>query len=172
MVCGNAADVNNLIALGAEKVDVAIIGIEDLQASLLCTLHLKDLGVKTIITKASDNTHGQILEKIGSNRVVYPERETAIRMANNLFSNSIMDYLSLSGEAVAIQLKVPASLVGKNLIESNLRNLYNVNVISIIRNKAHIVNPNAKEILQADDMIVIFGAKENVHKARKDLSGN
>lgn len=169
VVCGNAANEKTLAALEANNVDVAIVAIRDLQASILTTLQLKDMGVSDIIVKATNDLHGKILEKIGASHIVYPERDTARRLANRLFSNTIGDYVAYHGDTGLLQISVPKELIGKNLIEANLRKRFNVNVIYMTSGQERIPNPDPTVPLQEGDTIVLFGTNTNLDEARRSL---
>ncbi|MBQ3854020.1 MAG: TrkA family potassium uptake protein [Anaerovibrio sp.] len=170
VVCGNAADEKVLHDLGAASVDVAIIGMGDIQGSVLCTLILKEMGVKTIVAVANDDLHGKTLEKIGANKIIYPQRDTARRLAAHLYSDKILDYIDVSDETALIRLKVPDELIGKSLIEANLRAKYNVYVTSIKRGPENIVNPKADEVFQTGDYMIVYGTKHSIAVIGKDYA--
>lgn len=169
VVCGDASDEKNIKALGGESIGTAIITMKDLQSSVLCTLILKECGVERIVVKATDYNHGKILEKIGATRIVYSERETAKRIAHSLYSTEMVDYMELPNDTGFMTVKVPANIVGKNLIESNLRQLYNINVASIIRDGKPMVNPNPHEVLQSSDQLMLFGDNSSLQDFRKSF---
>ena len=164
VVCGNVADEANLKALGADSVDVAIIGIKNLQSSVLATLMLKEIGIRSIIAKASDDMHGKILEKIGADRIVYPERDTANRIARAMYYANALEFESLPDGTGFMKIKVPDSLIGKNLIEADFRKKFNINVASVTRGLKVMVNPDPKEPLQGDDILTLFGTNESLDK--------
>ena len=93
IVCADASEEKNLLAIGAGNADVAVVGIGDLAASLMTTLLLKELGVGRIVVKALDELHGKMLRKIGADKVIYSEKEMGIRVAHNLTSEGIVDYI-------------------------------------------------------------------------------
>ena len=164
VVCGNVADEANLKALGADSVDVAIIGIKNLQSSVLATLMLKEIGIRSIIAKASDDMHGKILEKIGADRIVYPERDTANRIATAMYYANALEFESLPDGTGFMKIKVPDSLIGKNLIEADFSKKFNINVASVTRGLKVMVNPDPKEPLQGDDILTLFGTNESLDK--------
>lgn len=169
VVCGNAADEKTLKAMGADQVDVAIIGIDNLQASVLATLILKEFGVPTIVAKATNDLHGKTLEKIGADVIIYPQRDIARRLAYRLFSERLLDYTELSDNTAIINMEVVPQFIGKNLIELNLRKEFNLNVISIQRNGVSIVNPDAHEVFQEGDRMQLFGTEYSLERFRLDL---
>jgi trk system potassium uptake protein TrkA len=95
-VQADATDENAMRALGLRNFDVAIISIGDIQASILTTLVLKEMGIKRLVAKALSELHGRVLEKIGADKVIYPERDMGMRVAHNLVSGSILDYMELA----------------------------------------------------------------------------
>lgn len=170
IVCGNAADEKVLQDLGASSVDVAIVCIGDLQGSVLCTLILKEMGVKNIVAVANDDLHGKTLEKIGADKIIRPQRDTARRLATHLYSDKLLDYIDVSEETAIIQLKVPDELVGRTIMEANLRDKYNIFVTSIKRGSTNIINPKANEVFQAGDYMIVFGSKHSIALIGKAFS--
>ncbi|WP_443686803.1 potassium channel family protein, partial [Phascolarctobacterium faecium] len=127
VVTADSSDERTLRSLGAQNFDVAVVAIGDLEANLL----LKEIGVPVVVVKAINQVHGKMLKKIGADKIVYSERDMGQRVAHNLISNSIVDYIELSDTISLMSITVPPSLAGKNLIESNLRSRYNVNIVAI-----------------------------------------
>lgn len=166
VVSGDVSDEKNLKALGAESINTAIIGVKDLQSSILCTLLLRDMGVENIIVKAGDFRHGKILEKIGASRVVYPESETAKRIAYAIYDNTGLEYQTLPDDTGLVRVRVPAVLVGKNLIEAKLRQNYNVSVSCVKRDGEVMVNPDPTMPLQKEDILTIYGTNDNLRRLR------
>ena len=107
IVCADASEEKNLLAIGAGNADVAVVGIGDLAASLMTTLLLKELGVGRIVVKALDELHGKMLRKIGADKVIYSEKEMGIRVAHNLTSEGIVDYIELSDDITVVSIHVP-----------------------------------------------------------------
>lgn len=169
VVCGNPADEKNLKALGVDDVQVAIIGMNDLQSSVLCTLLLKEYGVSKVVAKASSELHGKILEKIGADRIIYPEKEIARRLANNLYSDQLEDFVDLMDDMGMISILVPAKMVGVKVKDTNFHELYNVNISCIKRVGKNIVNPPANEVLREGDFLMLFGKKQSLAKVREYL---
>lgn len=166
VVSGDVSDEKNLKSLGVESVDTAIIGVKDMQSSILCTLLLRDMGVENIIVKAEDFRHGKILEKIGATRVVYPESETAKRIAYAIYDNNGMEYQNLPDDTGLVRVRVPQVLIGKNLIESRLRQEYNVSVSCIKRDGEVLVNPDPKIPLEKGDILTVYGTNDNLRRLR------
>lgn len=164
IVCGDAADEKVLRSLSVGDIDVAVVAIGNVERSMMCTMLLKELGVPFVAAKAMTELHGAMLDKLGANSVIYPEKDMGKRVAHNLISASIMDYIELSREVSVMNLQLPKHLVGKNLIEADLRRQYDVNVVAIKRNGETMVNPRAQEVFQPEDEIIIIGTHAGVKK--------
>lgn len=154
----DANDEVSLRALGIGNFDVAIISIgSDIQANILSTLLVKEMNVKHIITKANNALHAKVLYKIGANRVIFPERDMGIRVAHNLCSSNILDYIELSPDFSIAEIVTPKEWEGHSLKEIDLRVRYSVNVVAIKRDDNIEVSPSADEVIQEGDIIVAIG---------------
>ena len=157
-VQGDARDKEVLKALGAKNFDCAIIAIgADLAASVLATMNLKELGIPYIVCKASDETHRQVLMKLGADKVVIPEMEHANRLAKNLSSQNVLDYIELSEEYAIIEVPSPKSWQGKTLKELNVRAKLGVNIIAVKRAGQINVSPAADFVIHPNDIMVVLG---------------
>jgi len=157
-VVGDARDKEVLRALGVRELDCAIIAIgEDLAASVLTVMNLKELGVPYVVCKAHDETHRRGLEKRGVNRVVIPEQEHAQRLGRSLFSHNVLDYIELSEEYGILEVPAPKSWVGKSLKELNVRAKLGVNIIAVESGKTTNVSPAADYRIQSGDIMVVLG---------------
>ena len=156
-VVGDARDKEVLRALGAKDFECALVAIGDnLADSVLATMNLKELGVPCIVCKAHDETHRQVLLKLGADRVVIPEQEQADRLAKNLSSPNVLDYIELSKEYGIIEIPTPKSWQGKSLKELNVRAKLGVNIIAVKRGGRINVSPAADyQILEGDIMVVL-----------------
>ena len=168
-VVADARDKEVLRALGAKDFQCAIVAIGDnLADSVLATMNLKELGVPYIVCKASDETHRQVLMKLGADRVVIPEQEHADRLAKNLSSPNVLDYIELSEEYGIIEIPAPKAWVGKSLKELNVRAKLGVNIIAVKKGSHINVSPAADYRIEADDVMVVLGdtaALDAVQKA-------
>ena len=169
VVCGDASDKKTLQSLPLEDIDVAVVAIGNVERNMMCTMLLKELGIKQVVAKAINNLHGAMLNKIGADKVVYAERDMGERVAHNLISAGVMDYIELSSEISVMSLAIPAEFVGKNLIEADLRRRYDVNVVAIKRDGRTIVNPKAQEVFQPEDEIIVLGTHEGVKRMGVDF---
>ncbi len=160
----DANDENSLRALGISNFDVAIISIgSDIQASILATLLVREMGVKHIIAKANDALHAKVLYKIGANRVIFPERDMGVRVAHNLCSSNILDYIELSPDFSIAEIVSPKDWEGKNLRDLNLRAKYGINVMAIKRNNEIDVSPSPDEVVRPNDIVVAIGGTEELN---------
>lgn len=170
----DAIDEKALRAVGVQNVDTAIVSIgENLEASILVVMLLKEMGIRNIIAKAVTTLHGKVLENLGVQRIIYPERDMAIRVAHSLIRPRILEQLELSQDYSIVELPTPNDLVGKTLQESQLRSKYGVNLIAIKRKvnteKGTIqdtwnVNPLPKDVIEAGDILVLIGSNADLDK--------
>ena len=161
----DATDENSLKALGIRNFDVAVITIgENIQASIMITLMVKELGVKYIISKANNELHAKVLEKIGADRVVLPERDMGVRVAHNLASSNIMDYIELSPEYSIMEICPLADWYGKSLQELSLRSRFGLNIIAIKSDSSVNVNPLAEDIITHGSVLVAVGSEKDIAK--------
>lgn len=166
-VVANAQDEMALRSLGLRNFDHVIIAIgEDIQASILVTLMAKEMGVPNVTAKAQNKYHAKVLYKIGADRVVHPERDMGIRIAHNLVSKNILDYLELSDEYTLAEVKVTNSkFIGKTLLELNFRQRFGLNIVAIRRGPRHlIISPSAEEMVIENDTLLVIGATEDVDR--------
>lgn len=164
-VTADVTDTDTLKALGISNFDGAVIGMgEDLQASVMATIIVKELGVPYVLTKAQNDLHAKILKKVGADMVVFPEKETGVRIANNLMMGNFFDAVELSSSCSIIEIGALDEWVGKSLKELSLRTKYKINVIGIKRNGEVDINPDADEPIRKDDDLVIIGKNPILNK--------
>lgn len=157
-VTGDAQDKEVLRALGAGDFDCAIVAIgDDLAASVLTVMNLKELNVPYIVCKAHDETHSRVLEKLGVDRVIIPEKEHAQRLARSLHSHNVLDYIELSEEYGILEVPAPRSWVGKTLKELNIRAKLGVNIIAVESDNKTNVSPAADYRIESKDILVVLG---------------
>ena len=162
-VVGDGRDKEVLKALDAGSFDCAIIAIgDDLAASVLTTMNLKELGVPYIICKASDETHREVLKKLGADKVVIPEKEQAARLAKSLSSRNVLDYIELSEDYGIIEVPAPKRWQNKSLKELNVRAKLGVNIIAVESGKATYVSPPAEYQVFKGDVMVVLGDNKSL----------
>ncbi|NTR69558.1 TrkA family potassium uptake protein [Enterococcus faecium] len=164
-VVANAQDEMTLRSLGIRNFDHVIVAIgEDIQASILVTLMVKEMGVPNILAKAQNEYHARVLEKIGADRVVHPERDMGIRIAHNLVSKNILDYLELSDKYSLAEIRVSnPKFFKKTLYELNFRQRFDLTVVAIRRvDQTVIASPAADEYVRENDNLLVIGETGDV----------
>ena len=157
-VVADARDADVLRALGAHECDGAVVAIgDDLAGSVLATMNLKELGVKHIVCKAHDEVHRKVLQKLGADKVVIPEKEVADKLARSLTSHNVLDFIELSSDYGIVEIPAPKSWVGKNLKELDVRAKLGVNIIAIQRHGKVSVSPRAEFLIEKNDILVVLG---------------
>ena len=173
----DAADEKALKAISAQNVDAAVVSIgENIEASILIVMALKELGVKDILAKAVTPIHGKVLTNLGVSRVIFPERDAAIRLAHSLIAPNVLEYLELAPGYSVAEFPTPSVFVGKNLREIQLRTKYGVSLIGV-RKKTTIpegstepaeetvdLNPLADHRLNAGDIMMVIGAEADLDR--------
>lgn len=164
-VKANATDADTLKTLGISNFDGAVIGMgEDLEASVMTTILVKELGIPYVLTKAQNELHARILKKVGADMVVFPEKETGIRIANNLMRDNFFDAVELSSTCSMVDVEALNSWIGKSLRELNLRARLKINVIGIKKKENLNINPGADEAIEKGDVLVIIGNNDVLSK--------
>lgn len=161
-VQADVMDESTLKELGLSNFDVVVVSIgSDIQASIMASLIAKELGAKKLIAKAQSILHGKVLEKIGVDKVIYPERDMARRLAHNLSSRNILDYIELSSEYNIMEITSLNSWWGKTISDLDLRNKYGINIMAIKRGDKIDVSPNPdEEIIEGDILLIIGNTKD------------
>ena len=157
-VVADARDADVLRVLGAHECECAVVAIgDDLAGSVLATMNLKELGVKHIVCKAHDEVHRKVLEKLGADKVVIPEKAVADKLARSLTSHNVLDFIELSSDYGIVEIPTPKTWVGKNLKELDVRAKLGVNIIAIQRNGKVSVSPRAEFVIEKNDILVVLG---------------
>ena len=167
-VVADARDKSVLRALGAADFECAIVAIGgSLGDSVLATMNLKELGVPKIVCKAHDETHRQVLLKLGADQVVIPEKENAARLARSLSSPNVLEYIELSEEYGIIEVPAPKRWLDKTLKELNVRAKLGVNIIAVERGSKIDVSPAADYRIMEGDIMVVLGDADALSTAQK-----
>jgi len=145
--------------LGVGNFDIGVVALPEIEESVLSTILLKKLGVRFIISRAISEPHGSILEKIGANKVVYPEREMGAGIAHVLTLGNIIDYIPVTPGYGVVKMTVPANFVGKSLSEAGFSNRGRLEVIVLLlqRKQEIIISPRDTETIKSDDVLVLSG---------------
>ncbi|MDH3258845.1 MAG: TrkA family potassium uptake protein [Deltaproteobacteria bacterium] len=179
----DATDESALKSIGIQNVDVAIVSIgEDIEASVLVVMILKEMGIKEIIAKAITDLHGRILVNLGVSRVIFPEGEMGKRLANSLVIPSVLDFIQLSDEYSIAEIPAPKEFEGQTLKELGIRARYNMNVLAIRRkvptledggeasySETTIMAPSADDKVETGDILVVLGENTKFQKLSKIL---
>lgn len=167
-VVADGQDKEVLKALGIRNMDCAIVAIGgDLAASVLVTMNMKELGVPYVVCKAHDDTHRRVLEKLGADRIVIPEKENAARLARGLSSPNVLDYIELSEDYGIVEVPAPKSWCGKTLKELNVRARLGVNILAVRRGGKINVSPAADFQIESGDIMVILGDSAALEAVQK-----
>lgn len=165
-VVADAQDEDVLRSLGIRNVDHVIVAIgEDIQASILVTLMVKEQGVKYVTAKAQNEYHEKVLEKLGVDRVVHPERDMGVRIGRSLTSKNMVDYLDLDANFKLAEILITnPEFVGKSLAEMDFRDRYGLNVIALAHSRQEMVLPSAGDVLTENDSILVAGPTRAIDK--------
>ncbi|WP_432354827.1 potassium channel family protein [Sporosarcina sp. A2] len=167
-VAADTTDESSLRSLGIRNFEHVVVAIgENIQASILTTLILKELGVQTITVKAQNDYHEKVLRKIGADHVIHPERDMGRRIANRMVSNDILDYLELSDEYSIVEIRANTKLAGATLIDLDIRAKFGVNIVAIKRGDHILVSPQAIEEIQLNDVLIVIGSDVDIHRFEK-----
>lgn len=169
-VQADVTDENALKELGISNFDVVIVSIgSNYQASIMATLIAKELGVKRVIVKAHDALHGKVLSKIGADKIIFPERDMGIRVAHNLVSSSIVDFIELSSDYSILEINALEKWSNKTLKELKLPSEFGINVMAIKRGKDINISPYADDIILNGDILVVIGSTHDIEKIEKSV---
>jgi len=172
----NALDEQALREAGVANVDVAIVSIgQDIAASTLAVVLLKDLGIKEIIAKAVNELHGRVLRKIGVKRIVYPEKDMAIRLAKSLTGPEFLEHIELSADYSIVEVSSPSFLWDKTVKDSNLRARFGISIIAIMgsrtvdgqEQKIMNINPHPDDVIRKGDIIVLLGSDNDIARLKE-----
>jgi trk system potassium uptake protein TrkA len=165
----DATDADLLDTMGVADYEAVIvcIGEKYIQNSILVTLLLKEKGAKKIIAKASTKTQGRVLSKVGADIIVYPEKDMGERVARSLLSSNIIEFLAVSQDVSIIEIPAPDFVIGKNLIELNLRHRHGVTIIGIKNEKGDIIAPpDINYRFAKEDLLILIGENKMLRKLK------
>ena len=168
-VLADGTDKEVMESIGIQEDDVVIISFgENLAASTLITLHLKEMKVKNIIVKAPNEDHKRVLEKVGATEVIIPEREMADKVAKSIISPNILDYIPLSEDYTISEIVPPASFMGKTIGELHLRTRHHIEVIAVRETLPERLTmvPRAEFVMKDSDVLVVIGKEKDIQKIK------
>ena len=161
----DATDKLQLKAMGVRNFDQAIVAIGDnLQASVLCTLMLKEIGLEEVWVKARDLQHKKILEKVGADRVIQPEYEMGIRIAHHMDSEKIVDYIDLSDDYSIVEMSATKKIAGKTLYDLEIRVKFNCITLAIKRGEDVNIAPHPDDVIELGDLLVVMGHRNDLKR--------
>jgi trk system potassium uptake protein TrkA len=160
-VQADALDEAALKSLGLRNFEAVVVAIgHEVKASILVTVALKEMGVPKILAKAVDDLHGKVLQKVGADIVVYPERDMGVRVAHSLLSRSIIDEIQLSSAYSIFELEAPAQCLGRSLSDLQLRQRFGMTLLAVRRGEGIVIAPDAGFTMAAGDILVALGRPE------------
>ena len=161
--CADVTDAEVIDRLGIGNIDIVIISMaNNLEASVMAVTLCKEAGVKTVIAKSANEMHRKILLKVGADQVVFPEKESGLRLAKNLLSSGVIDMISLSKDVSLIEINVKDEWIGKNLIELNLRKRYGINIVAMKKSGQVNVSINPEAVLDAETTMIVIANTEKL----------
>jgi trk system potassium uptake protein TrkA len=161
----DAADEEALRAIGAGEFDHAIVAISSgVEASIYATMALKKLGVGNVVAKAGTTLHGAILERVGADRVVYPEREMGQRVAHSFSVGNVVDYLDVAPRFGIVKVRPPASFVGRSLKDLDLVTRLGLSPVALRRGDNVTINPHRDETLREGDELILIGRDDRLEQ--------
>lgn len=154
----------------SDEFDAAVVASsEALEVSILCTLHLKKIGVPVIYAKAANEDHAQILTSVGATHVVFPERESATRTSAQIINPAFMDFIPLVKDFNLIEIPAPDAFIGKSLLELNIRKTLQVFVLAIKEEGEYVFLPEADLVIQRKHQLVIIGRDKNLQQFQEKM---
>jgi len=169
-LCLDARDFNALASVVSSDFDEAVVSIGDsLEASILCTLHLKRLGVAIIRAKANSADHAAILRSVGAEHIVFPEQETAERLALQMLNPNLLDFIPLAKDYRVMDIAAPPAFWGRSLLSLQIRSRFGLFVIAVKKRDGETFEflPGPDHVVAADDVLVMIGKESDVLKVRE-----
>lgn len=168
-ITADCTDESVLRELGVGNFSHAIVAIgDDLQASILTTLLLKEMKLPKVTAKAKNEMHGSVLSKIGADYVIYPERDMGVRLGNQLSSHNLIDYIQLSPDYNLAELMAPPAMNGKSLMDLNIRAKYGCTIMAIKTGQRINISPKAEDEIKTGDVLLIIGSNEDIRHLEDD----
>lgn len=167
-VVADAADKNILTKFVSKEADAVIVGMDSMEASVLATLYLRDLGVKEIIVKAMSDDHAKVLKAVGATEIVYPEKDVAIRLADRLSTPNLIEHLPLTPEYSIVEITPPDTFLGKTLKELQLRKEFDIIVIAakdVLSNRFQLI-PDADFEVKPNSVLMVIGKKKDIDRLK------
>ena len=161
----DVADPDALQALGGKNLDGVVVAVsENLEAGIMATMLCKEMGIPLVVAKAKNKLQGAILQRVGADRIVYPEIEMGSRVAKSLVSREFMDWIELSNDYSMVEIAVPDKWVGRTLVDINVRERLGINVVGIIVNGKIDVTLDPQKPLPEGGILIVIGANDVLEK--------
>ncbi len=161
-------DADSLKGIGLENMDVVVVAMgSDLTASIMSVMASKEIGVPYVLAKAADERMGDILIKVGADKVIFPEEETGVRTARKLMSDSFLEFFEIDEKICILEMAPKKEWIGKNLIDLNIREKYRANVVAIREGGELKSFVDPKEPLKEENVLLILMAKEDLKRFNK-----
>ncbi|WP_028830185.1 potassium channel family protein [Proteocatella sphenisci] len=165
----DATDETTLKSLGIRNYDVAIISVaSDLEASIMATIIVKELGVPYVLCKAKNELQAKVLYKVGADRVVFPERDMGIRIAHNLVSKNVLEFVELDPKYSIMEILASDNWNGKSLLELNFRARYGINIVAIKRGMDVNISPESDDKVRSKDILVVIGEIKTINRLSEE----
>ncbi|WP_442600068.1 potassium channel family protein [Neobacillus sp. D3-1R] len=165
----NAIDESTLKALGVRNFDHAFVSFGDnIESSILTSLLLKELGVPIVWSKAQNDYHQKVLEKVGVDRVIHPERDMAKRIANHIVTDKIIDYIELSKNYSMVEIRASDKIHNKTLMDLDVRAKYGCNIVGFQRGEEIVVAPSAEDMIYKGDVLIVLGHNADIHRFEEE----
>ena len=169
----DATDEYALRTLGIRNFDIAVVSIgSNIQSSIMVTLNLKEAGVKKVVAKATNDMHAKLLTKIGADRVILPELDMGIRVAHNLVSANILDFIELSPDYSIVEVTAPTQWTGKDIKTLDARAKYGINIMAIKSEDNINISPRATDMINLGDILVVIGSIDDLSKIESLVSND
>ena len=157
--------------IGAKNIDHAVVAIgNNLQATILTTINLKELGVKYITVRVDDSEYSNVLERLGADEVLIPENDAGRQYAKQILSDTMLDYYSIDQEHAIVQIAIPSDFEEHSLLELDYRNKYDINIVGIIRDGKFFL-PKGSDTIKPSDAILVVGRNLKITKFDKAING-
>lgn len=167
---GDATNIHALEEAGFASCDTVVVAIgENIEGSVMATVNCKDLGVRTVVAKASSEVHGRVLRRVGADVVIFPNRDRAQRLARSLMTTSQVDLFEIADGLCAAEVPTPEAVADKTLAEADIRRVFDVTVLAVRRlddadpaAPRQLLIPKADTLIRSDDRLLIFGTSEQI----------
>lgn len=165
--CADITDPEVIQQLGIAEMDVVVVAMaSSLEASVMAITLCKEAGVKTVIAKTGDEMQQKIMSRVGADTVVFPEKESGIRLAKNLLSAGFADLIELSDEVSMVEMDAKEAWIGKTLIQLDLRKKYSMNVVAIRQGNAIVTDIDPQKPLEADMKLIVIANLKQLKKLK------